>query len=83
MSPYGAAITNFQTVLSELKTKLQAHITTYGADKVAVYFASFDEGVSLMAQASADPVFSSVKWYGGDGIVLSAALPAKRLRRFI
>ena len=76
MTPYGANVTNFQTVLAELKTKLQAHITTNGADKVAVYLASFDEGVTLMAQASADPVFSSVKWYGGDGIVLSAALPA-------
>ncbi len=29
-----------------------------------------------MALAAADPMLSQVKWYGGDGIVLSTVLPA-------
>ena len=36
--------------------------------------ASFDECVQLFQQASTDPVFSSVRWFGGDGVVLSNAL---------
>lgn len=74
LTPYTAASPNLTTLLSALKTRLQTHIATLGADKVGVYLASFDEGADIMAQAAADPIFSSVKWYGGDGIVLSAAL---------
>jgi branched-chain amino acid transport system substrate-binding protein len=43
---------------------------------VAVYIASFDECVGLFKQANTDPVFSSVRWYGGDGVVLSPAITA-------
>jgi branched-chain amino acid transport system substrate-binding protein len=75
-TPYAAASPNIPALLSTLKSRLQTHIAAQGADKVCVYLASFDEGVDIIAQASADPVFAAVKWYGGDGIVLSPALTA-------
>ena len=41
---------------------------------MGIYLASFDECAVLFVQASTDPVFSSVKWFGGDGVVFSNAL---------
>lgn len=74
--PYAASTTNFTSLLAQVKTVLQNKLTTTTSDKIAIYLASFDECVALFKQASADPIFSSVRWYGGDGVVLSAALPA-------
>lgn len=72
--PYAATTTNFTAVLAQVKTLIQAKLNTTSADKIAVYLASFDECVGLFKQASSDPIFSSVRWFGGDGVVLSAAL---------
>jgi branched-chain amino acid transport system substrate-binding protein len=74
LTPYSITQTNFLSLLATLKPILQSAITNAGASKVGIYLASFDECVQLFQQASADPVFSSVRWYGGDGVVLSAAL---------
>ena len=74
IAPYSTTLANYSTLLSTLKSKLQNYITAQGAEKVAVYLASFDECVSLFNEAATDPVFTSVQWYGGDGVVLSTAL---------
>ena len=74
IAPYPANLNGFDNYLGTLKVKLQNYINSQGASKVAVYLASFDECVALFKQASSDPIFSSVQWYGGDGVVLSAAL---------
>jgi len=74
IAPYSTTLANYGTLLSTLKSKLQNYITAQGAEKVAVYLASFDECVSLFNEAATDPVFTSVQWYGGDGVVLSTAL---------
>jgi branched-chain amino acid transport system substrate-binding protein len=74
LTPWSAAITDFSRVLDTLKSKIQQRASLVGADKVAVYLASFDRAKELFQQASADPVFSSVRWYGGDGIALSSEL---------
>lgn len=74
IAPYSTTLANYGTLLSTLKSKLQNYIAAQGAEKVAVYLASFDECVSLFNEAANDPVFSSVQWYGGDGVVLSTAL---------
>lgn len=76
IAPYATTLTDYSSLLASLKTKLQTAINAQGVAKVAVYLASFDECVSLFKQASADPIFSSVQWYGGDGVVLSSALTA-------
>ncbi|MEY3432651.1 MAG: hypothetical protein RL131_587 [Bacteroidota bacterium] len=76
LNPYSTTQTDFSSVLANLKTVLQAAISSVGADKVGIYLGSFDECVQLFQQASADPIFSSVRWFGGDGVVLSAAITA-------
>lgn len=74
MSPFSTTTTNFSTVLATLKTKILEKSQLLGAGKVAVYLASFDGVKELFSQAAADPVFSSVQWYGGDAIALNSAL---------
>ncbi|MCD6013634.1 MAG: Extracellular ligand-binding receptor [Flavipsychrobacter sp.] len=73
---YSTATTDFTTVIAAIKAKVNTLAAAHGIANVAVYLASFDEGVTLMAQAASDPILSQVQWYGGDGIVLSAVLPA-------
>lgn len=74
LTPYATNQTDFSAFLATLKTRLQTAIAQNGASKVGVYLGSFDECVQLFQQASADPIFSSVRWFGGDGVVLSKAL---------
>lgn len=73
---YSTTLTDFTSILSQLRTKIQQQVATYGAAGVGVYLASFDECAILFHQAYNDPILSSVNWYGGDGVVLSAALLA-------
>jgi branched-chain amino acid transport system substrate-binding protein len=70
---YPVTTTDFTAALATIKTQMQAFIAQYGASGTGVYLASFDEGATLFQQAAADPFFSSVHWYGGDGVVSSAA----------
>ena len=74
IDPYATTLTNYSSILTQLKTKIQSYSNAQGADKVAVYIASFDEVADLFSQASTDPVFSSVSWFGGDGVVGSSVL---------
>lgn len=73
-SPYSTSTTDFSGLLSNLRPQLETLISTHGAGNTAVYLASFDECVALFKQAAEDPLWSSVRWYGGDGVVLSTAL---------
>lgn len=73
IAPYSISLTDYTAVVASIKAQLSTLITTYGADKVGIYLASFDEGVEIFKLAAADPVLSSVKWFGGDGVVLSTA----------
>ncbi len=59
-------------------TALAAQVTAAkdGGSAVAVYIASFDEGITILAQADNFPVLKSVRWYSGDGLTLSTALLA-------
>nr|WP_067058975.1 ABC transporter substrate-binding protein [Mucilaginibacter sp. L294] len=65
--------TDYNALVATIKAKVEALTTTYGADKVAVYLASFDEGIEIFKLAANEPSLKAVKWYGGDGVVLSAA----------
>jgi len=73
IDPYATTTTDYAAIVASIKTQLNTMITTYGADKAAIYLASFDEGTAIFKLAAADPVLSSVKWFGGDGVVLSTA----------
>lgn len=72
--PYATGTTNFSTLLANLKVQIQQHAAAVGADKTGVYLAAFDDAKDLFGQASSDPVFASVHWYGGDGMTLSNAV---------
>lgn len=81
IAPYAVNLSNYSSLLGGLKTRIQQYSAGLGPDQVAVYLASFDECVDIFRQAAADPVFSTVKWYGGDGVVQSAALLADTTAR--
>jgi branched-chain amino acid transport system substrate-binding protein len=69
-----AASSNFAAELQAIKSQISQAIAGSGARSVGVYLGAFDEAASLFSQAGADPVLSSVRWYGGDGSALSKAL---------
>lgn len=73
-APYATANPDFQALITDLKSRTQTLIAQYGASGVGIYLASFDECVDLFKLAANDPVLSSVNWYGGDGVTLSAAI---------
>ncbi|HYC32534.1 MAG TPA: ABC transporter substrate-binding protein [Gemmatimonadales bacterium] len=70
---YAPGATDFSTQLATVKSEIEAAAAAGGAATVAVYFAAFEESaVGIFTAASADPAFSQVRWYGGDGIVQSS-----------
>ena len=72
---YDATVTDFAPSIAALKTQVQAAITERGGTStVAVAHAGFDEVVDIMKLAAADPVLSSVRWYGTDGTALNEPL---------
>jgi len=76
LDPYSATLTDFVSEVAAIKAKINSLSATYGLAHTAVYLASFDEAADLFMKASGDPVLSQVKWYGGDGVALSAILLA-------
>lgn len=71
---YGATTSDFSATVASLRTDVSAAQAQVGAGNVAVYLAAFDEVVGLFRRAQSDPVLSSVRWYGSDGVALSTAL---------
>jgi branched-chain amino acid transport system substrate-binding protein len=72
---YTATQTDFTASLAALKTQVQAAIAERGGTAgVAVAHAGFDEVVPIFTAAAADPVLSSVRWYGTDGTALNEPL---------
>jgi branched-chain amino acid transport system substrate-binding protein len=74
ISPYATSITDFSSIIQQIRTKIQQYSNTYSNNQIAVYIASFDECVNLFRQAASDPILTSVNWYGGDGMVQSSVL---------
>jgi len=74
---YAATQPDFAAAVASLKTQVQAAITERGGTTgVAVAHAGFDEVVDIFKLANADPVLSSVRWYGTDGTALTEPLRA-------
>jgi branched-chain amino acid transport system substrate-binding protein len=68
--PYDATTTNFVPVLGTINTDWNSAIAKYGNDSVAIQLISFDEGATLIQQASTNyPALINTKqpWYGVDG----------------
>jgi branched-chain amino acid transport system substrate-binding protein len=74
---YAPGTTDFTAQLDAVRSEVQDAVALRGTAGVAVYFASFEESaVQIFAAANGDPVLSQVRWYGGDGVVQSAAVLA-------
>ena len=76
LAAYSITATDFTAQIASLHTQVTQLAATYGMANVAIYLASFEEFTQLFQQAATDPVISKVRWYGGDGAVLSATLTA-------
>jgi len=71
---YEASTTDFTETAAALKAAVTAAIALHGQAKTAVYLTAFDEAANLFSAIKDDPVLTSVKWYGSDGVALSNAL---------
>ncbi len=63
---YAPQTTNFSSQLNLLRSEVRDAVEGNGANYVAVYVSAFDEIVTILSQASGDPVLTSVRWYGND-----------------
>jgi branched-chain amino acid transport system substrate-binding protein len=70
---YPPGETNFSRVVAEADARVTTALREHPG-KVAVCLAGFDEVVTLFKVARTNDVLSSVKWYGGDGLVQSQLL---------
>jgi branched-chain amino acid transport system substrate-binding protein len=73
---YGAGEDDFAGVAADIAALVEANSRT----STAVYLTAFGEVASLFEAASdADPVLTSVPWYGSDSVALSAELLANNV----
>jgi branched-chain amino acid transport system substrate-binding protein len=72
---YPESQTSFTSDVSAIAEQVRVAKLTPGA-KVAVYLASFDEGISILELASHQPDLADVRWFSGDGLTQSEALLA-------
>jgi len=72
---YQPTTTDFSAAMTAVASQIQSLVTA-GADpnSVAIYSAAFDEIVGVFHSAAASATLSSTRWYGSDGVALSAAL---------
>lgn len=73
---YNPDTQDFAPVAAQIQAQVNSALQTHAAASVAVYLAGFDEVVSLFHAAEPIAVLKSIKWYGSDGVALSAALLA-------
>ena len=72
---YQPTTTDFSAATASAASQIQSLVTA-GADpnSIAIYLAAFDEAVGVFHNAAANSTLSSARWYGSDGVALSAAL---------
>ena len=73
-APYAPETIDYAGVVTSLRAQVSDAVSRHGADGTAIYLAAFDEVVALFAAAQGDPVLSSVRWYGSDGVAQSDVL---------
>lgn len=71
---YAPNSSDYSQDVRALSAKVKDAVSRYGAGGVGVYLLSFEEGGRIMGLAAGDPVLSSVKWFGSDGIANQADL---------
>jgi len=72
---YQPTTTDFSAATASVASQIQSLVTA-GADpnSIAIYLAAFDEAVGVFHSAAVNFTLSSARWYGSDGVALSAAL---------
>ena len=72
---YQPTTTDFSAATASAASQIQSLVTA-GADpnSIAIYLAAFDEAVGVFHSAAANSTLSSARWYGSDGVALSAVL---------
>jgi len=72
---YQTITTDFSAATASVASQIQSLVTAGAApNSVAIYSAAFDEIVDVFHSARANTTLSSTRWYGSDGVALSAAL---------
>jgi branched-chain amino acid transport system substrate-binding protein len=72
---YQPSTTDFSAATTSVASQI-ATLRTAGADpaSIAIYLAAFDEVVGAFHSAASNSFLSSTRWYGSDGVALSATL---------
>ena len=73
---YAVATKDFRATVAGLDAQVRRAVAQYGAGKVAVYLAAFDEAAPLFASAGSDSALAAARWYGSDGVAHSDSLLA-------
>ncbi|MFH1744494.1 MAG: penicillin-binding protein activator [bacterium] len=60
--------------VQSLKEQVEQAVGSAGADAVAVHLIAFEQTIDIFNLASGDPVLSSVRWFGNDGITENEAI---------
>ena len=72
---YLPTTTDFSAATTSVASQIAAAVTGgVDPDTIAVYLAAFDEVVDVFHSAAGNSTLSSTRWYGSDGVALSAAL---------
>jgi branched-chain amino acid transport system substrate-binding protein len=72
---YQPTTTDFSAATASVASQIQSLVTAGGdPNSIAIYLAAFDEAVGVFHSATANSTLSSARWYGSDGVALSAAL---------
>lgn len=69
---YDPKKSDFSAESSAMIATVRESINKYGASKVSVLLLSFEEGGTIVAQASAYPELMSITWFGSDGTALNS-----------
>lgn len=72
---YQPTTTDFSVATTAVASQIQLLLAA-GAQpsSVAIYLAAFDEVVGVFNSATSDATLTSTRWYGSDGVALSAVL---------
>lgn len=73
---YDPTAQEFDAALQSTRAQASQAVARHGAAAVGIYLAAFDEVVQIFRQVKDDPLLSTVRWYGSDGVAENPALIA-------
>ena len=65
---------DFSVSVSVLADLVSETVDRYGADRIAVVLASFDEAILILQAASVYDILDDVRWIAGEGVAKSTAI---------